>query len=130
MKKELEQLLEFHQSFGAYWQTEANIDIPDEIRQVRKTLISEEAKEVCEAIDNEPLENIAKELADLLYVTYGAIINYGLQDKIEEIFAEVHRSNMSKLGEDGKPVLREDGKVLKGPHYSPADVRSILESNN
>jgi predicted HAD superfamily Cof-like phosphohydrolase len=58
----------------------------------------------------------------------GTIIEHGLQDKIEEVFAEIQRSNMSKLGADGKPIYREDGKVMKGPNYSPPDLAGVLSS--
>lgn len=127
MQKQLQQLIEFHESFGSYYRTDASDNIPHDIKELRKVVMGEEVKEVCEAIDNEPLDHVAKELADLLYVTYGTIIAYGLQDKMEAVFDEVHRSNMSKLGEDGKPIYREDGKVLKGPNYSEADIESILQ---
>lgn len=86
----------------------------------------EEIEEAIDAMENEPLENIAKELADVLYVTYGTIGEYGLGDKMEQIFDEVHKSNMSKLDSKGKPIYREDGKVLKSSDYKPADIKSIL----
>lgn len=70
------------------------------------------------------IPNIAKELADILYVVYGMGSNMGLP--MDKVYAEVHRSNMSKLGEDGNPILREDGKILKGPNYSLADIKSVL----
>lgn len=72
-----------------------------------------------------------KELCDLLYVAYGLGIRSGYPaELIDRCFAEVHRSNMSKLGEDGKPIYREDGKVLKGPNYTPANIEKILEDWN
>ena len=64
---------------------------------------------------------------DMLYILCGTIIEHGMQDKIEEVFAEIQRSNMSKLGEDGQPIYREDGKVLKGPNYFKPDIKSVLE---
>jgi predicted HAD superfamily Cof-like phosphohydrolase len=70
------------------------------------------------------LVKLGKELSDLLYVVYGTAVSYGLP--IDDIFAEVHRSNMSKLGEDGNPVLREDGKILKGPNYTPPYLDDIV----
>lgn len=70
------------------------------------------------------LTKVAKELADLLYVVYGTAAAYGIP--IDNVFREVHRSNMSKLGEDGKPIYREDGKVLKGPNYSPANIEKVF----
>lgn len=70
---------------------------------------------------------VGKELADLLYVTYGSGDTMNLP--MDEIYNEVHRSNMSKLGPDGKPIYRDDGKILKGPNYSPADIESVLNAS-
>lgn len=125
MKKQLEELKEFSRVFNAFWQDSPSLISP-EARAVRARLMEEELREVIEAMESEPLENTAKELADLLYVVYGTIGAYGLSDKMEAVFDEVHRSNMSKLGADGKPIVREDGKVLKGPNYTPADVARVL----
>jgi len=128
MIKQLNQVKEFHEKFGIHIGTDLG-DIDGFTATLRASLIAEEAKEVNIAIWNEPIENITKELCDLLYVTYGTILAYGLQNKIEDCFNEVHKSNMSKLGRDGKPVYREDGKLLKGDNYSQADIKSILEGN-
>lgn len=128
MLKQINQVKEFHEKFGIHVGKNLN-DIESFIATLRASLIEEEAKEVNMAIYNEPIENITKELCDLLYVTYGTILAFGLQNKIEECFDEVHRSNMSKLGKDGKPVYRGDGKLLKGNNYSVADIKSILEKN-
>jgi predicted HAD superfamily Cof-like phosphohydrolase len=82
---------------------------------------------VAHKLDPKPINKakVAKELADLLYVTYGS--GDTMDIPMDEVYREVHRSNMSKLGADGKPVRREDGKVLKGPNYSPADIESVLK---
>jgi len=127
MQKQLEQVKEFHKAFSVFSQ-ENPVPAPKDIMDLRASIMREELKEVIDAMQDEPIENIAKELADLLYVVYGTIWAYGLADKIENVFDEVHRSNMSKLGADGKPVLREDGKVLKGPSYSPANIVSVLNA--
>ena len=74
------------------------------------------------------LVEVADALGDMLYILCGTIIEHGLQDKIEEVFAEIQRSNMSKLGADGQPIYREDGKVMKGPNYSPPDLARVLSS--
>lgn len=87
-------------------------------------LIHEEFDEVMWAYAEEGRLELIKELIDLLYVTYGALAY--LKVDADAAFAEVHRSNMSKLGEDGKPTYREDGKILKGPNYSPADLRFVF----
>lgn len=127
MQKELNDLIEFSEAFGMHYQRNYLFQVPERVRQLRKTLITEEAKEVAEELDKtNNLQDLAKELADLLYVTYGTIVSYGLQEVMPKVFEEVHRSNMSKL-EDGKVLRREDGKALKGKHYSPADINSILQ---
>lgn len=73
---------------------------------------------------------IADALGDQLYILLGTMLVHGMQDKIEEVFDEIHQSNMSKLGEDGKPIYREDGKVLKGPNYFKPDIRKILNNDS
>jgi len=73
------------------------------------------------------LVEIADALGDMLYILCGTIISHGLQDKIEFIFQEIQNSNMSKLGQDGKPIYRKDGKVLKGPDYFKPDIKRILK---
>jgi predicted HAD superfamily Cof-like phosphohydrolase len=92
---------------------------------LRLDLITEEVKELEVALANENLIDIADALTDILYVVYGAGHAFGID--LDACFEEVHRSNMSKLGQDGKPVYREDGKVLKGPDYFDPDLASILE---
>ena len=101
------------------WPTAEEMDL-------RLDLIDEEVEELKDAIYNEEgtLVDVADALADILYVVYGAAHTFGIP--IEDCFREVQRSNMSKLGEDGKPKYREDGKVLKGPKYSEPDLKKIL----
>ena len=105
--------------------------IKGSLLRLRLALISEESKEFLEAIENYtvypdfPIENVAKELADLLYVLYGFAVTYGID--IDEVFYQVHKSNMSKLGDDGKPVYREDGKIMKGPNYKPPQLEFIFK---
>lgn len=125
MKKHLDQVKEFHDAFGVRSATEPVIPFA-EVWHLRGKLLDEELEEYGEACENDDLVEVADALADQLYILLGTIQAHGLQDKIEEIFDEVHRSNMSKLGEDGKPVYRADGKVLKGLNYSPPDIASIL----
>jgi len=125
MKKQLEQLKEFHHAFGLGWRDDVS-ELSEEEKNFRITLMNEEMNEAIAAMKDGAPEDIAKELADVLYVVYGTIGECGLADKMERIFDEVHKSNMSKLGPEGKPLYREDGKVLKGPHYAPPDIKSIL----
>jgi predicted HAD superfamily Cof-like phosphohydrolase len=94
------------------------------VSELRYELIREELEEMREALDTKDLVGIADALADLLYVVYGAGHSFGLD--LDACFNEVHRSNMSKLDKNGKPIYREDGKVLKGEDYSPPDLKSTL----
>jgi predicted HAD superfamily Cof-like phosphohydrolase len=95
--------------------------------KLRYSLLAEENNEYLEAVENNDLVGIADALGDQLYIIYGTILKHGLQHKIEEVFKEIHRSNMSKLGANGKPIYREDGKILKGPSYFRPNIKSIIE---
>ena len=97
----------------------------DKINKLRIDLIKEELEELSEAMKNKDLLEVADALTDILYVTYGAGHAFGID--LDSCFREVQRSNMSKLGEDGKPIYREDGKVLKGPNYSEPDLKKTLQ---
>jgi predicted HAD superfamily Cof-like phosphohydrolase len=79
--------------------------------------MDEENKEYLEAANNNDIIEVADALGDMLYILCGTIIEHGMQDLIEDVFDEIQKSNMSKLGPDGNPIYREDGKVMKGPNY-------------
>lgn len=97
----------------------------EEIIDLRLDLIREEfLEELYEAIDNDCIVEVADTITDILYVVYGAGHAWGIP--VDECFAEVQRSNMSKLDENGQPIIREDGKIQKGPNYSAPDLESIL----
>lgn len=96
-----------------------------DVRSVRADLLREEHLEVQDALLLGDREKIARELADLVYVAYGTALVYEID--LDVALFEVHKSNMTKLGEDGKPVLREDGKVLKGPNFIPPDMKKALK---
>ena len=96
----------------------------DKIIQLRIDLIKEELKEFQEAINNKDLLEIADALTDILYVTYGAGHSFGID--LDKCFAEVQRSNMSKLGENGKPIYNEHGKVMKGPNYIKPNLKQFI----
>jgi len=101
-------------------------EIPDaDTADLRLELIAEELNELYDAIEEIDIVAIADALTDILYVTYGAGHAFGID--LDKCFTEVQRSNMSKLGADGKPIYREDGKVMKGPNYSEPDLKSILK---
>lgn len=127
---------QFHDAFGMA----RNVKDPDlNLLELRLKLIIEESKEVRDAFGDlmvttvYPVNNdlvkqkasLAKELADLLYVTFGAFDALGIDAQV--VFNRVHKSNMSKLGADGRPVYREDGKVLKGPNYAPPNLEDLFE---
>ena len=100
--------------------------IDEATTRLRFSLMDEENKEYLDAIKNKDLIEVADSLGDMLYILCGTIITHGMQDVIDEVFEEIQRSNMSKLGNDGKPIYREDGKVLKGPNYFKPEIAKIL----
>lgn len=114
----------FMHSFGQTVKTKPELP-SEEVQKLRYELINEELAELLDGMKNKNIVEIADALTDLLYVVYGAGHAYGID--LDRCFNEVHRSNMSKLGADGKPVYREDGKVMKGPAYSPPDLETILK---
>ena len=104
----------------------AKPQFPDEkTMQLRFDLIKEELRELEEAMNTKNLKEIADALTDILYVTYGAGYAYGIN--LDKCFKEVQRANMSKLGNDGKPIYNEKGKVMKGPNYSPPNLKQFVE---
>jgi predicted HAD superfamily Cof-like phosphohydrolase len=125
MKQYVNMVGEFHQVFDQKDATKPTL-VPKNLGKLRYSLLLEENKEYLEAVEKEDLVEIADALGDQLYIIYGTILKHGLQDKIEEVFKEIHRSNMSKLGADGRPIYREDGKILKGPAYTRPDIASII----
>ena len=126
MKKKLESVAEFHEIFKIG--NAENLTLLDEKNdQVRYNLLKEENEEYLEACKREDMVEIADALGDQLYILCGTILKHGLQHKIEEVFDEIHRSNMSKLDENGNPIYREDGKVLKSNRYFRPDIKKILE---
>ena len=128
MKKQLEQLLEFQRAYNSTRNSKPTL-ISEDDYTLRYKLGKEELIEYFDACKDGDLIEVADALADQLYILLGTMISHGMQDVIEDIFDEVHRSNMSKLGPDGKPLYREDGKVLKGPNYSPPNVSKYLSDN-
>lgn len=137
----VEKVTEFHTKFGHPVRTTPNANVPEKV--LRMNLIQEEVTELGEALgltydsshnewydpspgkDNTNLVEVADALADIDYVVSGATIVFGIPH--DEIFDHVHDSNMSKLGEDGKPILRKDGKILKGPNYWAPNISQFLD---
>lgn len=122
-------LEEFHRVFGAHMETAPTADLTDETIALRVSLIQEELDEYRAAAEARDLVAVADALSDLAYVVLGAYVTHGLQELAEALFAEVHRSNMSKLDEDGSVIYREDGKVLKSHLWEPPDLARILREN-
>ena len=114
----------FMKTFGQEIKTKPSLS-SNKINTLRINLIEEELKELKHAIENKDLKETIDALTDILYVTYGAGHAFGVN--LDKCFEEVQKSNMSKLGEDGKPIYNEDGKVMKGPNYFKPNISKFLE---
>ena len=128
MKKQLQQLWDFQSVYNQRRNTKPTLLQPDEY-YLRYRLGKEELVEYLDACNQDDLIEVTDALADQLYILLGTMNAHGMQNVIEDVFDEVHRSNMSKLGSDGKPIYREDGKVLKGPNFSPPNLEKFLSDN-
>ena len=127
MQKQINSVKEFHTSFQLGYSEIIKGDLGESKNLLRYNLMKEENEEYLEAAQNNVVTEIADALGDMLYILCGTIIEHGLQHKIEEVFDEIQRSNMSKLDENGQPIYREDGKVLKGPNYFKPNFEAILK---
>ena len=128
MQDKINAVKAFHTAFKLGYRETPKANLGLEKNMLRYKLMREENEEYLEAANDNDLVEVADALGDMLYILCGTIIEHGLQHKIEEVFEEIQRSNMSKLGEDGEPIYREDGKVLKGPNYFKPNIETILES--
>ena len=128
MKRKLNAVKAFHQAFGLGVLNAPKADLGLDKIKLRFNLMDEENEEYLEAAQKGDLVEVADALGDMLYILCGTILEHGLQYKIEAVFNEIQRSNMSKLGVDGKPIYREDGKVMKGPNYFEPNISEILEN--
>lgn len=113
-------VLEFHRIFGV----EIGQSMTEKLRNLRSDLIEEESQETISALHGDTKVEVADGLADLVYVAYGAAITFGID--LDAVIDAVHESNMSKLDEHGKPIYRDDGKVLKGPNYRPPIITEAM----
>ena len=127
MKDKIKAVKTFHTAFKLGYREKQKADLGLEKNLLRYKLMREENEEYLDAANNGDLVEVADALGDILYILCGTIIEHGLQHKIEEVFDEIQRSNMSKLGSDGEPIYREDGKVLKGPNYFKPNIKEILD---
>ncbi len=127
MKEIIEKVETFHNSFGIENNYQPTAVLTESDILLRYKLMREENEEYLEAAQNGDIVEIADALGDQLYILCGTILKHGLQDKIVEVFNEIQRSNMSKLDAAGKPIYREDGKVLKSELYFKPNINAILE---
>tara|TARA_Y100001968_G_scaffold89204_1_gene80259 strand:+ start:2725 stop:3111 length:387 start_codon:yes stop_codon:yes gene_type:complete len=128
MKDKIQAVKEFHKAFKLDYLEQPKANIGLEKNKLRFNLMREENEEYLEAANNNDIIEVADALGDMLYILCGTIIEHGMQHKIDEIFNEIQSSNMSKLGADGNPIYREDGKVLKGPNYFKPDIEGALKN--
>lgn len=126
MKEHIQMVADFHNAFKVPVEDEPMIPAKERC-ELRYKLIREELEEFKKACEDGDLVEVADALTDLQYVVFGSVLEFGLQDKFISLFTEVQRSNMSKLDENGKPIFREDGKVLKSDLWSPPNLKKILD---
>lgn len=128
LEKTINYVKQFHESFKVPFEDKPIANIAPELIELRHKLMQEENEEYLEAAQEGDLVEVADALGDMLYILCGTIISHGMQHKIEEVFEEIQRSNMSKLDADGNPIYREDGKVMKSDQYIKPNIEAILKS--
>ena len=126
----LQNVAEFHDAFRIPNASQPHADLTREEAELRHRLMAEENDEYLEAACEGDMVEVADALGDQLYILAGTMMRHGMQDVIVKVFQEIQSSNMSKLGNDGHPILREDGKVMKGPNYFRPNIAGILESHD
>ncbi len=129
MLKHIDMVKQFQDVFGDPNFNSPTLNISDRNKDLRITLLQEELDELKEATENNDLVEIADALADIQYLLFGTVLMYGMRDKFEQIFEEVHRSNMTKVGKNGEILKREDGKVIKPDTFEQPKIKEILEEN-
>lgn len=126
MKDAIRKVQAFHEAFGVPVADRPTADVSADLCALRARLLEEELAEYKAAAALGDIVAVADALTDLAYILFGTYVTHGLQDAAEALFDEVHRSNMSKLDENGQPIYRADGKVLKSAQFSAPDLRAIL----
>lgn len=128
IQKPIDSVKKFHDAFSIDVASQPTTNLSLDKIQLRYDLMQEENDEYLIAAKNNDLIEVADALGDMLYILCGTILTHGLQNKIEEVFDAIQKSNMSKLGKDGKPIYRKDGKVLKGPDYFKPNIKDIFKT--
>jgi predicted HAD superfamily Cof-like phosphohydrolase len=128
MDNKLELVKEFMKVFDDHISKEPSL-VPQKVYELRYKLLKEENEEYLKACERGNLVQILDAVTDMLYVLYGTIIAHGFESIIDKAFEEVHESNMSKLGENDKPIKRADGKIIKGPNYFPPNLSKFIKQN-
>ncbi len=128
MKNYVNKLIEFETIFNKFKKPDHNnlIILDQNATGLRYNLMSEENDEYLKAALQGDEVGVADALGDMLYILTGTIVKHNMGHLIEDVFNEIHRSNMSKLGDDNKPIYRNDGKVMKGPNYSPPELKHLI----
>jgi predicted HAD superfamily Cof-like phosphohydrolase len=129
MKDKIDKVKLFHEVFLIGNESKLKTDVEESTFQLRYDLMKEENEEYLQACKDGDVVEIADALGDMLYIWCGSVLKHGMQDVIEEVFNEIQRSNMSKLDSNGKPIFREDGKVLKGENYFKPNLKAIIEKH-
>jgi len=126
MQEQIAAVTKFHEVYRIPYAVQPTTNVDPQLIALRHRLMAEENEEYLEAALAGNLVEVADALGDMLYILCGTMITHGMQEKIEGVFREIQRSNLSKLGADGQPIYREDGKVMKGPNYFKPDIAAIL----
>jgi predicted HAD superfamily Cof-like phosphohydrolase len=129
IKETIQAVEKFHDSFGIENNYSPTTELSVKEIELRHRLMQEENDEYLEAAKNGDLVEVADALGDQLYILCGTILKHGLQNKIEEVFSEIQRSNMSKLDDNGRPIYREDGKIMKSSNYFKPNIERILAND-
>ncbi len=127
LKEAIQHVQDFHHAFKLPVRFEPTATLSDQERMLRFNLMKEENEEYLEAAEKGDIVEIADALGDMLYILCGTINAHGLQEHMAPVFEEIQRSNMSKLDENGQPIYREDGKVMKSDRYFKPNLHAILE---
>jgi predicted HAD superfamily Cof-like phosphohydrolase len=122
----LSSVAEFHSTFGLRVEKAPKMSLSSEEMSLRHSLMAEENDEYLEAVRAGDMVEVADALGDMLYILCGTIVSHGMQNVMADVFRTIQASNMSKLGPDGQPIYRADGKVLKGPGYFKPDIAGAL----